>query len=638
MKITKLTLQNFKGIGPKVEIPLSPVTLLFGKNSAGKSTVLHSLLYAQELLEHRKVNVDRTALGGDTIDLGGYHSLVHQGCEEEGFKIRFELDYASVNWVTESPIDEFVWDFKVGEEVRVVDLSERGTEATSGWVEFHIATNDGEPIVHSIEIGSDGNWLARIGYFSSRDSIQIIEGKNHGRIFLNEIHPALCLPGEEAEVRTGNLYGMWGRSFQTAYYHIFFDEERLVGSVDLTQVNELLKNDATDEELLSFRINNQQESECSGMIGRFGSNAIEISNGTKEQRELRIERIFTSSKENATSLLFQLDSVDECPVINLLGDGIPDLTRPLSLGWPLDVLDEDLEEDEMKKQAQSYRFVVQLLDRLVLGPMKLLKKQLDGMRYVGPLRKIPSRQYVAPLTYIPGRWAEGLGAWDALSRDPSLFNSISEVMRDKLKLRYSIQRREIVELDLEHEILAALNFSVKQYEDQDAGFLKTNVLDAIKALPSRIRVSLRDEESGALLKPNDVGVGLSQLIPVVVGALAPNLSGNPNQIFAVEQPELHVHPAIQVGLVDVFIEANRETGRMMLIETHSEHLLLRLLRRVRESSEDGTRAFTKDDLSVLYVVAGETGVEITDIPVSDDGDFNAPWPEGFFEERDSELF
>ena len=54
--------------------------------------------------------------------------------------------------------------------------------------------------------------------------------------------------------------------------------------------------------------------------------------------------------------------------------------------------------------------------------------------------------------------------------------------------------------------------------------------------------------------------------------------------FAVEQPELHVHPAVQVALGDVFIDGIKNRNRTMLIETHSEHLLLRLLRRVRETN------------------------------------------------------
>ena len=86
----------------------------------------------------------------------------------------------------------------------------------------------------------------------------------------------------------------------------------------------------------------------------------------------------------------------------------------------------------------------------------------------------------------------------------------------------------------------------------------------------------------------------------------------------------------------------------MLIETHSEHLLLRLLRRVRETTrrsryqttelEQTAHELTPNDLSVVYVRPTPAGVKFTPLTVTDNGDFDAPWPEGFFDERDSELF
>ena len=39
MPITEIIIENFKGVGARVEIPIRPITLLFGANSAGKSTV-----------------------------------------------------------------------------------------------------------------------------------------------------------------------------------------------------------------------------------------------------------------------------------------------------------------------------------------------------------------------------------------------------------------------------------------------------------------------------------------------------------------------------------------------------------------------------------------------------------------------
>ena len=81
------------------------------------------------------------------------------------------------------------------------------------------------------------------------------------------------------------------------------------------------------------------------------------------------------------------------------------------------------------------------------------------------------------------------------------------------------------------------------------------------------------------------------MIPVIVGCLR-----DKQGILLIEQPELHVHPAIQVGLGDLFIRRDSDArelvgaGKTLLIETHSEHIMLRLLRRIRETTEGRTAA------------------------------------------------
>ena len=79
-----------------------------------------------------------------------------------------------------------------------------------------------------------------------------------------------------------------------------------------------------------------------------------------------------------------------------------------------------------------------------------------------------------------------------------------------------------------------------------------------------------------------------------------------------------------------------------LIETHSEHLILRILRRIRETTDGELPAdampITPEHLAVLYVQPGKEGSEVINIPVNEDGEFDRPWPQGFFAERAKELF
>src|SRR5262249_26702032 len=100
---------------------------------------------------------------------------------------------------------------------------------------------------------------------------------------------------------------------------------------------------------------------------------------------------------------------------------------------------------------------------------------------------------------------------------------------------------------------------------------------------------------------------------------------------------------IQVGLGDLFIEAvTRDSSRRTLfVETHSEHLILRLLRRIRETTEkevaDGAPAFGEDKLSVVYIESTPEGVRVRRLGVDERGEFKERWPKGFFAERMEEL-
>lgn len=77
MRITAIEIENFKGIGERVRVELAPITLLFGANSAGKSTVLHALLYLRDVLERRNLDAITTPVSGIALDLGGFRQFVH---------------------------------------------------------------------------------------------------------------------------------------------------------------------------------------------------------------------------------------------------------------------------------------------------------------------------------------------------------------------------------------------------------------------------------------------------------------------------------------------------------------------------------------------------------------------------------
>ena len=85
-----------------------------------------------------------------------------------------------------------------------------------------------------------------------------------------------------------------------------------------------------------------------------------------------------------------------------------------------------------------------------------------------------------------------------------------------------------------------------------------------------------------------------------------------------------------------------EQRNTFLLETHSEHLILRILRRIRETTDGelpaGLTPIRPEDVAVLYVSPGKDGCKVVEIPINPDGEFAEPWPDGFFPERAKELF
>ncbi len=115
------------------------------------------------------------------------------------------------------------------------------------------------------------------------------------------------------------------------------------------------------------------------------------------------------------------------------------------------------------------------------------------------------------------------------------------------------------------------------------------------------------------------------------------------QIVAIEQPEIHLHPALQADLGDVFIQSALGPGRnRFLIETHSEHLLLRVMRRMRETSNDelpeGVPAITPKDVCVLFVQPKGTSSAVRHLELDEEGQLLDAWPGGFFEKGYRERF
>lgn len=170
-------------------------------------------------------------------------------------------------------------------------------------------------------------------------------------------------------------------------------------------------------------------------------------------------------------------------------------------------------------------------------------------------------------------------------------------------------------------------------------------LNAQERLPGEfcllVRLFLVDAQ-GRQFSFDEVGSGLGYVLPVLC-----EISDCNNTLVMLQQPELHLHPALQAALGDVLIDATDNSTESSLtttiVETHSEHLLLRILKRIRQSQNgriagSGLR-ITNEEVSVLYFNPKYDGTtQVKHLRISSDGEFLDRWPRGFFSERDQELF
>lgn len=139
--------------------------------------------------------------------------------------------------------------------------------------------------------------------------------------------------------------------------------------------------------------------------------------------------------------------------------------------------------------------------------------------------------------------------------------------------------------------------------------------------PARI-LPLQDKRSGVEVSLDQVGFGVSQLLPVVNTCVEAS-----EQIICVEEPELHLHPRLQAGLGNLFAHAVLARGNQVIVETHSESILLRVRRLIRQGK------FQPDEVAVIYVDnTADTGASVRRIRLGEQGELLDPWPAGFFDD------
>jgi AAA15 family ATPase/GTPase len=216
--------------------------------------------------------------------------------------------------------------------------------------------------------------------------------------------------------------------------------------------------------------------------------------------------------------------------------------------------------------------------------------------YLAPLREYPKRTYLwsGESPQDVGKRGELTVAalLSARKKDPEVEISVARSLKD-LGLIHSFRLQTIAPNRTEYEIL-------------------------VQKSPNSTEVLI-----------TDVGFGVSQILPILV--LCYYAPKGATLIF--EQPEIHLHPSVQAGLADVFIDVIKTRNIQIVIESHSEHLLRRLQRRIAEE-KDG---FTNEDAALYFCNMSDQGdSELVSLELDPFGNISN-WPDGFFGDEMGDL-
>ena len=522
-----LTLSNFKGISKTQEIRLAPLTLLFGANSSGKTSVLQSLLLLKQTIEEAESRETVLLPRGRLIDLGNYKELIYGHESSRELTVGMSFDQGASRMSAKHPV------------------SPDGT-SDDAWSKLTFSGRGRQIRLRRYEVGF-GSWDNKLAGFicrrsKSRSSNDSMDSDSRGFLlhldYLNRNHRYI----EDQWSRGGKDITTVLRSLSQLITHR--ESRQFAGEHE----SDTKKVQTTSDDLASLRT----------LEGKYAN--YSVGEFAKDVEQVTKDRVLE------------------------LNHFLPDrhLARRSTI----------LPEYEFLAQSFRLRHWHNCINTFAFKAGLDVSVLLEQLIYLGPLREYPERHYIYSGNIVTNVGKSGRFMADLLFRDDEVVDTLNEWL-DRFGIGYRL--------------------SVKTLRDPE-----------IKDL---FAIRLREAGRDITVSPSDVGFGISQILPILVQSIVSR-----NRTIIVEQPEIHLHPRLQAEIGSFLAEcAISENQNQFLVETHSEHIILRLQKLVREGK------LSAKDISVVYVQKTNAGAICHDLRLDDNGDFIDDWPGGFFPERLDEL-
>jgi predicted ATPase len=588
--ITRWTIGNFKSIAAPVEIEMAPLTLVCGANSSGKSTILQSILAVAQTF--RSSNQTRAlTLNGQLTRLGLFRDLLHAGGEKqvEAMHIGFGLEdrRQESNGIQDIELDAEVQQVSDGEGEYVhrgLPLVSRyqlgfSTRSPQGDREYYSLGLDYEPYYVWPEFE---HTVVELRGLASRSALN--EDIRTSHMHLSGLYPISMLVEYNVAVREASQ----------AFDRLI----AIISDVEPPELSEEVANAHVSREILVLlqQVSRQPGIWFQGELGEL------LRHG--ERGDLTWKRLLASVRVGWS---FRLDDKgkpqDRGDEYRKLREVLRDRLLGLHRNW--------LEEIKQASQSQSYeRRHLPFSLQSVIDFMTTF--WIMRFAYLGPLRDDPKVVFALPPD-VERRSVGVKGEYTAAV--------LTERGDDKITMPLPPTKGN------------GTKFHTKQATLGEAVVIWLRHMGLVDNVSTRELAKIGYElmvEPAGLGKPLDlmnVGVGVSQVLPTLVMSLiAPE-----GATLVFEQPELHLHPKVQSILGD-FLLGISAMGKQCIVETHSEHLINRVRRRIAESEGEEVMRLVR----IYFAEKPETMTKIIPVEPNEYGAI-PDWPEGFFDEVANET-
>lgn len=216
-----------------------------------------------------------------------------------------------------------------------------------------------------------------------------------------------------------------------------------------------------------------------------------------------------------------------------------------------------------------------------------IRRELENIVYLGPLRRKPERDYVWNKTNPGGIASDGYKAIDVLLSSA------------------------LIKGDGNKRIIKSVSKWLNRMRLADG-------LE-VHQLGRSTRYEVVVARAGSICNIRDVGIGISQVLPVLtVAYFAPEGS-----TIVLEEPEIHLHPLAQSVLAELFVEVSAERNVQFIVETHSEHLFRRMQTLMAKQQ------IKRDQVAMYFIEPGDAGASVRTLELDEYGRVKN-WPEDFF--------